>query len=187
MTDEQEDELTNLIPVEDRAGLAPTADQSLPDPTPETEEYYWKLFTKLTVEGMNGRELAREEGCSAAHISRVKQWCMKQLEEVKYMPSLTELKFRLSERQRKYAQLLKEAEEDEDRIAEMMERKQKPYHKNYNAILAIMKEARANDMILAKVAGWLTVNNIEVGDKVVNFIMPTNQYKPKEVVDAKGN
>jgi transposase-like protein len=161
-----EDDL--LSPDERRLLQKYDAPTGMADPRPEVAREWWKIFGDLT-DGKTVSEVAEEYGVSCRHVRRVREWGHAQLSEVD-RTSIDDLRHRLLLNRRKYRDLLDNASHIDEAGVK---------HVHTKETLAIMREARANDIVLAKVEGWL-IPAIMAPDANIQVIMPTFKMRPKQ-------
>jgi transposase-like protein len=132
------------------------------DPSPAVARQWWAIFTDLT-DGKTVSEVSEEHGVSTRHVRRIREWGHAQLNDVD-RTSIEDLRHRLLLNRRKYRDMMDTALKTKD-------------------MLLIMREARANDIVLAKVEGWL-IPAIMAPDANIQIIMPDFKQRKPEIVDA---
>lgn len=168
MPDTEEDPLLKALSPSERDALD-TGKSTLDPKDPDTKERYFRIYERHVGLGETYQEIARDDGISYSYVKQIIAWCRGELNQPTGGPALEDLIHRLVSKRRKYAEIIAAEESKGDKC-------------NAFVLLSALKEDRANDVVLAKIKGWLQTK-VEIGDKTIQVLLP-DCAKPMDAAQA---
>lgn len=163
-----DDQLLKSLSKAERDSLD-TGKSTLDPKDPDTKERYFRIYERHIGRGESMQEIAKEDGISYSYVSQIIRWCRSELKQPTGGPALEDLIHRLVSKRRKYAEIIAVEESKGDKC-------------NAFVLLSALKEDRANDVVLAKIKGWLQTK-VEIGDKTIQVLLP-DCAKPMDAAQA---